>query len=896
MVLSKGVLLTFLALAVSIFFLSGCSQNSTIAGKDTLKDPFANKYPVKNLPRQATNPAQRDVPLKEPPEMTAAEYERSGDDYFNSGNLQQAFLQYDKSVRLEPENLRIRYKIGLLFLLNKMFSDAMLEFQEVMRKEPQNALAHEGMGLALFQQQKIAEAERYFIKALELNQNLWKSHNCLGIIYDKRKDYPRAIAAYQKAIALKQDNALLYNNLGLSYLFSGNYDSAIKAFDTAMGFRSVPNKVYNNMGLALGLSGRYQEALETFKKVSDEATAYNNLGCVLLMKGDYERANQAFEKAIKLKPSFYTIANENLKKSRTGASGSSKLDFLTDKPQAEIVKAEDFNLEELPPPKQQTPEPVTVIKEPPKVKVQSIAEDKTEKPAMQEKTRVTLKPEVSPPVKKVASAVTAKKTEPLKKPVLKSKSDVQPRAHAPVAVSTEKNQQPARIATAAPAAEKAETKPSAADATPAQAVQEPPIPVSPPPVQPAAEGPPAPSPAADKIATGSELVAAVKTEAPAPENTHAAAPAPAQEVPGEAVIKQETAEKPPETASPAVQAADANTPSAAGEAAPAHSDAPQPAPITEQAQPAQGSVQQESKSSPADKPAEPAQPGEQATAAKAAPAPQDAVPAVQPAAETLTEPGAAAAKPEEKQETAKSETGAPEVTNQVSEGPAAMQKPAPLPEAGQAGANAPSGEELKAAANTLQADAPAGSEPVAETGSSSNILSAPAPETKAEGAPEPTAQIAPVMDTPPQPETEQKKEATGTESETEKKETAATEIAPSAPEKNVTAEKTPAQEVKPTEKQEGEKPVAVEPDTKKTVKPPAPKIVRKPAPAKKENIKQIAKAAAPKARAPQYHSVAQGDTLMSLSRKYNVDVNTLRKLNGLYEESVLKVGSKIRIH
>lgn len=900
MVLSRGVLLTFLALAVGGFFLSGCSQNSTMAGKDTLKDPFAtNKYPVRNLPRQATNPAQRDVPLKEPPEMTAAEYERSGDDYFNSGNLQQAFLQYDKSVRLEPANPRIRYKIGLLFLLNKMYGDAILEFQEVIRKEPHNALAHEGMGLALFQQHKIAEAERYFIKAVELNQNLWKSHNCLGIIYDKRKDYPRAIASYQKAIALKQDNALLYNNLGLSYLFSGNYDNAIKAFDTAMGFRSVPNKVYNNMGLALGLSGRYQEALETFKKVSDEATAYNNLGCVLLMKGDYERANQAFEKAIKLKPSFYTIANENLKKSRTGASGSSKLDFLTDRPQREIVKAEDFNLEELPPPKPRMEEPATVIKEPHRVTVQSIAEDKTEKAVIQGKKPGALKSEVSAPVKKVEPVETAQKTKSVKKSVPMSKSDVQPSAHAPVAVSTEQKQQPARIAPASPAAEKAEIRQPAADTAQVHVAQAPPIPGSPPPEQSAAEKTPASAAAADKITTGSTLVATAKTAAPAPEKTHAAVPAPAQEVPGEAMIKHETAEKPPETASPAGaptdQAPGAHTPRAAGDAAPVHSDAPQPAPLNEQAPPAQGSVQQESKSSPADKVSEPAQPGEQVTAAQAAPAPQDAVPALQPAPETPVEPSAAAAKPEEKQETAKSETGAPGVTNEVSDKPAAMQKPEPLPQAEQDIATAAPLTEEKDTAQSSLTNSPQRSEPVAETGSSSHDDSVPVPETTPARAPEPSAPTVSMEGAAPL-DVEQKRDEIRTASEIEKKPIASAQSAPSAPEKAVTGEKAPLPEIKPTEKKQKEKPAAVKPDTKKTVKSQAPKVVKKTAPAKKDSIKQIAKTAPSTARAPQYHVVAQGETLMSLSRKYNTDVATLRKLNGLYEESVLKVGSRIRIH
>jgi LysM repeat protein len=34
---------------------------------------------------------------------------------------------------------------------------------------------------------------------------------------------------------------------------------------------------------------------------------------------------------------------------------------------------------------------------------------------------------------------------------------------------------------------------------------------------------------------------------------------------------------------------------------------------------------------------------------------------------------------------------------------------------------------------------------------------------------------------------------------------------------------------------------------------------------------------------------------MSLARKYNTDLDKLKKINGLVDESILKVGAKIRI-
>ena len=313
----------------------GCAKNSTDIKNSDIKSPVRitpgkNSY---NLPEKTT-------PLKELPEMNAEDYERSGDANLNSGNLQMAMVQYQKSLRQSPGNSGIHYKIGLLFLAAHMNEDAEKEFQELIKKEPNNALAHEGLGLALISMEKNDEAEKTLNKAVTLNPGLWRSHNSLGIVYDLKKDYKKAVPAYEKAISLKADNALLYNNLGLSYSLSGDYERSIINFKKALRITPVPSKVYNNFGLALAMSGRYAEALEAFKKGGNEAQAYNNLGCAYLLNGEDEKASRAFDTAIKINPTFYEKANDNMKKARAAGGGYYNelqlQDVITQPPQPRI--------------------------------------------------------------------------------------------------------------------------------------------------------------------------------------------------------------------------------------------------------------------------------------------------------------------------------------------------------------------------------------------------------------------------------------------------------------------------------------------------------------------------------------------------------------------------------
>ena len=105
---------------------------------------------------------------------------------------------------------------------------------------------------------------------------------------------------------------------GMNHFNSGEYEKAIDSFNKALQSRSPQRRIYNNLGLALARPERYDEALEAFRKGGGEAESYNNLGCILLSEGEPEKARQYFEKAIALKPAFYTMANENLKKCQVG--------------------------------------------------------------------------------------------------------------------------------------------------------------------------------------------------------------------------------------------------------------------------------------------------------------------------------------------------------------------------------------------------------------------------------------------------------------------------------------------------------------------------------------------------------------------------------------------------
>jgi len=226
---------------------------------------------------------------------------------------------YNILAELDPNNPRIYYELGHLYLkLDDKFS-AVNAFKKALELDEDNPFYHNSLAYALIQLEDYNGAIEEYQKAIKINpDNEWTSVVCqaLGSIYHQAKaNFDAAIVAYQTAIVLDPYNVDAYLSLGEVYQDNNEIDKAIDSYCEAIKLNPGIAKAYSNLGLALWEKDYVQEAVVAYQKAieldPEYEIAYNNLGVVYLDGvGAVDEAMEMFDLAIKYNPN-YTLAYYN---------------------------------------------------------------------------------------------------------------------------------------------------------------------------------------------------------------------------------------------------------------------------------------------------------------------------------------------------------------------------------------------------------------------------------------------------------------------------------------------------------------------------------------------------------------------------------------------------------
>ncbi len=238
-------------------------------------------------------------------------------------NFNDAIDCYNKLLEIEPDNDKVYYELGHLYLQKNENLPAVNAFCMALEKDEENPFYHNSMAFALVQLEQYDDAIEHYQKAININPDpYWTSIVCqaLGSVYSEIKNNPEAaIVLYQTAAVLNPDSEESQLAIGDTYFSQEDYDNAIKAYCDAIKINPENAKAYCKCGMALWEKDYTEEAIVAYHKAialnPEYAIAYNNLGVIYLDDlGNTNEALELFEKAIEINKS-YTLAYFNLGRS-----------------------------------------------------------------------------------------------------------------------------------------------------------------------------------------------------------------------------------------------------------------------------------------------------------------------------------------------------------------------------------------------------------------------------------------------------------------------------------------------------------------------------------------------------------------------------------------------------
>ena len=240
--------------------------------------------------------------------------EALGDMALANQDYETSLINFLRILQEDPQRYDLRYKVGVIFLINGQLEAARQELAFVLVKHPEMLQAHEALGLVHLQEKQYPLAIEEFQLALAQDANRPKTQYLLGIAYLESGKMDRAVLELKRAAALAPSSLAPLLAIGQAAYQMKDYTQAIAWLNRARAAAPQDQRVYYYLGMSLAALKRYDEALAAFVKAGDEAQAYNNIAVHYLGEGRYEEAAKCFQRALDLRPVLYQEARNNLQR------------------------------------------------------------------------------------------------------------------------------------------------------------------------------------------------------------------------------------------------------------------------------------------------------------------------------------------------------------------------------------------------------------------------------------------------------------------------------------------------------------------------------------------------------------------------------------------------------
>jgi Tfp pilus assembly protein PilF len=202
---------------------------------------------------------------------------------------------------------RAHFKLGVSYLNEDRLQNAYVEFNKSLNLNDKDHETHNALGNVFLMLEEQKKAEEAFKEAVSIYPEYSDAHNNLCFIYYLQKKWEESILSCNRALSNKVYGTpeKAYYNLGRTYYRNQRYYDAIRSFENAIKRYSIEPQLYYSLALAYNRAGMTlmsggREIIEGCNAACLFDKAAMKMEFALKMdsrfKGDIDKAEQEFMK------------------------------------------------------------------------------------------------------------------------------------------------------------------------------------------------------------------------------------------------------------------------------------------------------------------------------------------------------------------------------------------------------------------------------------------------------------------------------------------------------------------------------------------------------------------------------------------------------------------------
>ncbi len=209
--------------------------------------------------------------------LTDYSFVRAGNEFFNQGEADNAIAEYSKALELNPDNVTAHHKLGfLLYQVKNQFDQGMTHLLKAYKLDAQNPRIQYDLGMAYMHQGKLDDATRLIFEAIrqapdgfDYQYEPVQMRLSLGQVLIAAGQSKQAEAPLRDALRRRPNHPEVHYRLAVALADMGRTDEALAAYNKAVSLQpNVDTSPALHHLLATGLlqSRKFREALQHEEK------------------------------------------------------------------------------------------------------------------------------------------------------------------------------------------------------------------------------------------------------------------------------------------------------------------------------------------------------------------------------------------------------------------------------------------------------------------------------------------------------------------------------------------------------------------------------------------------------------------------------------------------------